>query len=383
MQKVIQKYFLFQLLSSMAFFSPIVVLFWQENGLSMTQIMLLQSIYAIGVAILELPTGAFADYFGKKKSLLLGALFWVTGCFWYGTSHTFWQFVGGELLLGIGSAFFSGADRAYLHQVLTDFGKEDQFKKIEGKARGVMQLGQGIGSIVGGFIANISLNVAVFASGFANIINFWVIFSFPNTKKEERHSSGYSQIIKESLILVYQHKELLWLTLFFASFYALVWPLQFYAQLYFKQVNLPLYQYGIAYFLFSSIAAFFLQFTHFVELKCKNNIYLVLSITIVIFLIIVSLFQSIILVPLWTVYIITNFMNQTFISGRVLEIVPPQKAATILSFQSLMRRLICSAILPVLGYLSDLYSFKTTLLLYAGFAFILLTTLIVIKKKFR
>jgi hypothetical protein len=40
----------------MLFSVPIMVLFWQQNGLSLTDIMILQSIFAIFVVILEIPT---------------------------------------------------------------------------------------------------------------------------------------------------------------------------------------------------------------------------------------------------------------------------------------------------------------------------------------
>lgn len=382
MKKTLQKFYLFEFLANMSFFSPVILLFWQQNGLSMTEIMLLQSFYAIGVSFLELPTGAFADYFGKKKSLFAGALFWAGGCFWYGASHTFWQFVVGEILIGVGSAFFSGADRAYLHQILTEHGEESKFKKIEGRSRGIIQVAQGVGSIFGGFLASFSLGLTITATGITNLFNMGLVSTFPDVKKRNNGSMSIIQIIKESIKLVYIQKEILWLTLFFASFYALVWPMQFYAQLYFKEIHLPLYLFGIAYFSFNLIAAFFLQFTHEVEQKAHKYVYLLLSMTMVASLIAFGLFQTVYLIPLWSVYLITNFMNQTIISSRVLALVPPEKAATILSFQSLMRRGICAVILPILGVISDMFSLRITLLLYAGFAFLLLSTLLVLKRKF-
>jgi len=36
---------------------PIIVLFFEQNGLSLTQIMLLPAIYSLTVAILEIPSG--------------------------------------------------------------------------------------------------------------------------------------------------------------------------------------------------------------------------------------------------------------------------------------------------------------------------------------
>lgn len=383
MKKTIQKYYLFQFLANMGFFAPVVVLFWQQNGLSMTQIMLLQSFYGLAVSVLELPTGAFADFFGKKKSLLIGAFFWAGGCFWYSISHTFWQFAIGEFLIGLGSAFFSGADRAYLHQILAEEKEAEIFKKVEGKARGIIQIAQGVGSILGGFFASISLGFTFVATGVTNLISFGVITSFPRTKKQEEHSIGYVQIIKESILLIYQHKELLWLTLFFSTFYALVWPMQFYAQVYMKIIHLPVYQFGIAYFAVNLIAAFFLSYTHTVEKWAKRYVYHLFAFAIITSFIILAFFQTIFLIPIWSLFVIANFMNQTIITSRVLALVPHHKASTVLSFQSLMRRLIYSIIIPFLGYISDAFSFKQTFLLYAGLAFVMLATLLVFKKRFK
>jgi hypothetical protein len=52
----IWKLYLYKILSGMLFSVPIMVLFWQQNGLSLTDIMILQSIFAIFVVILEIPT---------------------------------------------------------------------------------------------------------------------------------------------------------------------------------------------------------------------------------------------------------------------------------------------------------------------------------------
>jgi MFS family permease len=67
----IKKYYRFEISSMVLFATPIIVLFWQDNGLSMAQIMILQSIYSILVVVLEIPTGYIADIYGRKKSLII------------------------------------------------------------------------------------------------------------------------------------------------------------------------------------------------------------------------------------------------------------------------------------------------------------------------
>ena len=45
---------------------PIIVLFFQEHGLSLSEVMILQGIYSIAVALFEIPSGYIADVFGRK-----------------------------------------------------------------------------------------------------------------------------------------------------------------------------------------------------------------------------------------------------------------------------------------------------------------------------
>ena len=45
---------------------PIVVLFFQENGLNLKEVMILQGTYSFMVAAMEIPSGYLADVFGRK-----------------------------------------------------------------------------------------------------------------------------------------------------------------------------------------------------------------------------------------------------------------------------------------------------------------------------
>ncbi len=53
---------------------PIIVLFYQENGLGLKEIFLLKSVYSIVSVALDIPTGYLADAWGRKKCLLAGCL---------------------------------------------------------------------------------------------------------------------------------------------------------------------------------------------------------------------------------------------------------------------------------------------------------------------
>ncbi|MBI4973611.1 MFS transporter [Candidatus Roizmanbacteria bacterium] len=379
----IRKYYLFQFFNNLAFFSPVIVLFWQANGLSMTQIMLLQSIYSLGVVILELPTGAFADYFGKKKSLILGSSLWTVGLIGYGLSHTFWQFALGELIVGMGAAFISGADRAYIHELLREIEREKEFKKVEGKARGIIQIAQAMGNLLGGFIGSISLGLSLIATGFSTFMGFLIGFSFPRIKREPKeHRQSYIQIIKESIRLVRSNKRLLWLTLFFASFNGLVWPLIFYSQPYLQMLGIPVFFFGFIFAGFNLISALGSAHTHQFEKMMKNWTFFTMCLIIVASLLLLGLFPSIYIFPLSLLFLMFAFMNQTIITDQVLKIVPSQKAATILSFQSLVRRILYAIVGPILGVITDNFGLQNALVSYAFLIFIILIPLVITERRF-
>ena len=97
---------------------PIVVLFYQDNGLNMSQIFLLKSVYSIAMVAAELPSGYLADVWGCRRTLLLGAILGTIGIIIYSISSGFTSFLGAEIVLGIGFSFVSGADSAMLYDSL-------------------------------------------------------------------------------------------------------------------------------------------------------------------------------------------------------------------------------------------------------------------------
>src|SRR5674476_1700842 len=111
---------------------PIVVLFYQENGLSMTQIFMLKSIYSIAMVVTELPSGYLADVWGCRRTILFGAILGTIGILIYSFSSDFTSFMFAEIILGVGFSFVSGADAAMLYDALKAENREDEYIKYEG-----------------------------------------------------------------------------------------------------------------------------------------------------------------------------------------------------------------------------------------------------------
>ncbi len=58
---------------------PVFVLFYQENGLGLQDIFIIQAFYSICVILFEIPSGYFADILGRKRSMLIGVIFAALG----------------------------------------------------------------------------------------------------------------------------------------------------------------------------------------------------------------------------------------------------------------------------------------------------------------
>ena len=71
----INKMYLLKAVKWFMIIMPIIVLFFEEHGLSLTQIMILQATYSFTVALFEIPSGFFADIYGRRLSLFYGSIF--------------------------------------------------------------------------------------------------------------------------------------------------------------------------------------------------------------------------------------------------------------------------------------------------------------------
>src|SRR5665811_1353610 len=112
---------------------PVVVLFYQDNGMGMQKIFILKAIYSVAVVFMEIPSGWMADVWGRKKTLILGSILGSAGFLVYSFSYGFLAFEVAEIILGIGHSFVSGADSAMLYDSVKADNKTDKYTKEEGR----------------------------------------------------------------------------------------------------------------------------------------------------------------------------------------------------------------------------------------------------------
>lgn len=101
--------------------------FFLEKGLSLPEVLALQSIFSVLVVIGEVPSGYFADRWGRAFSIKLSLPLTALGILGYALSEGFWVFAFWEAVLAVSAVLISGADEA----LLVDSLKADRSIKAE------------------------------------------------------------------------------------------------------------------------------------------------------------------------------------------------------------------------------------------------------------
>jgi MFS family permease len=159
------KTYAFAFFMNFQFWHSIWVLYLRDyRGFSLTQITLLDVPFWLLIVLFEVPSGAFADRFGRRTSLALSSGFFSAAILIFGLSGNYLVILFSYSLWALSLTFMSGADSALLFDSLKMVGREEEFAKVSGRVWAVMAAGALGGTVTGGPMAeatNLAFPVAV------------------------------------------------------------------------------------------------------------------------------------------------------------------------------------------------------------------------------
>jgi MFS family permease len=159
MSRNLRLFYLFRLLATSYLYVPIFMLFQEGRGLSFFERLALGGIYAGVIVAVEIPTGVFADRIGRRRSMMIGALTMAASCLIAFESHSFGMFVIAESLAAISMALCSGADSAYLYDLLLEHDRGHEYSRRESAASAWHLMGSAVAFAGGGMLAQIDLSL--------------------------------------------------------------------------------------------------------------------------------------------------------------------------------------------------------------------------------
>jgi MFS family permease len=148
------KSFVYSLLLDLSLTAPIWVLYLRDKrGFSLTQITLLEVPLFLIMVFAEVPTGAVADRFGRRISLMIGGALFAVSSFVLGTATNYLLVLVANVIWGLAFTFRSGADTALLYDSLLETGRDAEFQRINGRLWGLRAAAAFAGLLLGAPIA--------------------------------------------------------------------------------------------------------------------------------------------------------------------------------------------------------------------------------------
>ncbi len=248
----VTKLYFYRVFSSLEFTLAIYVLFMLSRGISLVQVMVLETIFMFFLLFFEVPSGAFADKYGRRLSLILCEITAAIGFVIFGLSHNFWLFVVAQIFMALAWAFMSGADIALLYDSLVEERKQKKFKRYLGRANMVSHSVWAVGSILSGLMAIWFGFEPLF---YFTALSFMVAAVIALTLKEppvhkHLHEKNYLSHIKEAFVFSWKNVKVRSLIIYFSLFAALGHLTWFVLQPYYDQGGFSYFLIGIVVFVY-------------------------------------------------------------------------------------------------------------------------------------
>lgn len=365
----IPKLFLLKISRWLMLFMPTIFLFFTENGLSMTQIMVLQSAFGIAVAVLEVPSGYFSDVLGRKRTLILSGVFGVLGMASFAFGTGFWWFLLGEILLGISTSLNSGTDSALLYDSLQALDREDDYLKLEGKVGASGNFAEGIAAIIGGTLAHqFGLHSPYYGQILIALVGLYLAFTIVEPPVFFDKAKGNKSEVWGVIRWTFKEQKLLRWYIIASSFIGLTTlTCAWFAQPYFDFVEMPLWWYGGIWALLQfTVGVFSWNVKPIVDRLSRKTLSWTLVVTLTLSIFLLTQFQQLwAIVFIFIIYMVRG-VAEPFFKTIINQLADPKFRATILSLRSLVIRFLFSTLGPILGWIMDVYTVQEAFLVSAS-----------------
>ena len=275
----INKMYLLKAVKWFMILMPIIVLFFEKHGLSLTQIMILQATYSFTVALFEIPSGFFADIYGRRLSLFFGSILTFLGYLIFSFYSGFNEFFIAEIFLGIGGSLISGADSALIYDTLLELKKDEDYTKIEGKNYGIGNVSEGLAGVLGGFLAVSSLELPVYIQTFVLFFSIPLSYSLVEPKSSYKLAKSFKSILLVVKETFFQKNRLKWYILYSSAMGIGTLSIAWFVQPFLMEIDTPLIYYGIIWASLNIITGITSYYSYIFD-KGKVLIYISLSMLI-------------------------------------------------------------------------------------------------------
>ena len=348
------------------------ILFFIQNGLSLLQIGLLESIFHGTSLLCEIPSGMLADRFSYKTNLYLARLSNIgSSILILFAQGNFWIYAIAMMVNAWSYNFDSGTSTAFLFDSAVEAGQKDRYLQISSFLSGVAEVTRTLGTVVAGFFIHGALAWTYYIAIGLSLLSILLIFLMkePESKSDERNHLTLKRIL-EVVKQEWQEKTVLF---YWMLTYQLVGTIMCMFYFYYQQKisDLASWQVSLIMLIGSGFNLLAVYLASQIGKKWNSN---------QVFPILVALTGlTLLLVGLKTpfaylsVYLLTNALYavyQPIYYNDLQAYLPSSVRATMLSINSMMFSLSMIVIFPLTGWLIDTCGFVAVFLVLGLITFL-------------
>ncbi len=360
--------------------SCIWVLYLTYCNMTLLQIGFLEGIYHVTSMICEIPSGAWADLVGRKRSMLISRVCITISCLIMLFSRHFWGFALSFMIQALGNSFTSGSEEALVYDSLKCIDKEDDFMKVNGRLNMIIEVSQAIATVAGGVLAEYSYvwcYVACVVIALLSLIPVIFMMEPPILENQEERLSGIT-LVKNHFKLSYEilknDMRIMKIIVFYSVVIAAHTLLFFYSQQYYYDLGYNKIQISIV-FLFAGVVSC-------LGALASDSLYHKLGEKVATLCAVVIAFTMICYgfhIPLLAMaaFVISSFFNAVLYpveSECLNRLIPSEQRATLISVNSMFFSIMMIIMFPIAGCLADVWNLATVLMgmgfVVLGFTFI-------------
>ena len=160
-------------------------------GLDPLQLVLLGTALEVAVFVFEVPTGVFADTFGRRRSVIVGCVLMGSGFALEGAIPEFAAVLAAQAVWGVGYTFISGALEAWI----ADEAPDRDLGRVYLRGEQADYLGSLVGIPASVLLGLVALNLPLLAAGALTIaLGLALVFAMPERNFRPSPREGRSSV---------------------------------------------------------------------------------------------------------------------------------------------------------------------------------------------
>nr|HPO03206.1 MFS transporter [Treponemataceae bacterium] len=197
--KMITRFSLYGFLKNFDFSEPFLILFWLSLGLNFFQIGILVAFQNVLINAMEIPSGAFADLYGRKTCMMISLASYVVSFILFAVAQSFAMLFLPLVFYAMGDAFRTGTHKAMIFDWLKINGRLDERTKVYGYTRSWSNYGSAFSVLIAAAIMIVfrDYRLVFWLSVVPGLVGLWNMYCYPD---ELNHRNGGTVSVRDVLL---------------------------------------------------------------------------------------------------------------------------------------------------------------------------------------